>query len=133
MNPNTWQEGNSRYLTVSLKWLRLRLEQLARQSGAAPEPPPVTPPPPPPQMHTPRGKSSRWPHWFGSAAAEGAVAGAAEPLLLPVPNFDELLKQAAAEREEAAKMEPPPALFVLGQQLGLSDFEREVLMLCVAT
>jgi AAA+ superfamily predicted ATPase len=42
------------------------------------------------------------------------------------------LEQAAAARTAAAQVSPPPALVLLGAELGLSEFERDVLLLCVA-
>ena len=33
---------------------------------------------------------------------------------------------------EAAPIDPPPALVILGQRLGLSQFEQEILLLCAA-
>jgi hypothetical protein len=33
---------------------------------------------------------------------------------------------------DAARMEPPPALVILGQRFGLSDFEQSTLLLCAA-
>ena len=77
----TWQEGNARYLSAALSWLRLRLEGMA--SGNADE-------------------------------------------------TDVLLQ---AEQELAlceSQMDPPPALAVLAQHLGLSRFEQQVMLLCTA-
>ncbi|HNB53952.1 MAG TPA: ATP-binding protein, partial [Anaerolineales bacterium] len=45
---------------------------------------------------------------------------------------DKGLQEAAARMAEAEKMAPPPALKILGQRLGLSLFEQEVLLLCAA-
>jgi len=42
------------------------------------------------------------------------------------------LAAAAAAREIAAGMDPPPALIILAQRLGLSPFERDTLLLCAA-
>src|SRR5882757_2315243 len=38
----------------------------------------------------------------------------------------------AAARDAAAASDPPPALLLLAQNFGLSDFERDVLLLCAA-
>jgi hypothetical protein len=77
-----WHEQNGRYLTLSLAWLRLLLEQRAED--------PVAP-----------------------ADAEVAAADAA---------------RTAAAHEMIA----PPALETLARRFGMSDFERDVLLLCVA-
>ncbi len=42
------------------------------------------------------------------------------------------LAQAAAAMDAAAAASPPPALLILAQRLGLSAFERNVLLLCAA-
>jgi hypothetical protein len=42
------------------------------------------------------------------------------------------VRQAEQERSEAARFDPPPALELLGRQLGLSPFEKNILLLCVA-
>src|SRR6266404_1204440 len=39
---------------------------------------------------------------------------------------------ASTDRESAARTNPPPALLLLAQNFGLSDFERDVLLLCAA-
>jgi ATPase family associated with various cellular activities (AAA) len=44
----------------------------------------------------------------------------------------EEIEQAARLMELAAAQEPPPALILLSQLLGLSDFERSLLLLCAA-
>jgi AAA+ superfamily predicted ATPase len=38
----------------------------------------------------------------------------------------------ATDRETASRTDPPPALLLLAQNFGLSDFERDVLLLCAA-
>ncbi|MEU3660519.1 ATP-binding protein [Streptomyces sp. NPDC032940] len=45
---------------------------------------------------------------------------------------EEGLRAAAQEMEDAAQAHPPPALISLGALLGLSEFERHTLLLCVA-
>jgi hypothetical protein len=49
-----------------------------------------------------------------------------------VPAGDDALASAAAAREAAAQMDPAPALQLLADQLRLSPFERDVVLLCVA-
>lgn len=57
-----------------------------------------------------------------------APGGPAEP---PGP-ADGVLRRLAATLEKSAQSVPPPALVALGQRLGLSRFERDVLLLCAA-
>jgi len=45
---------------------------------------------------------------------------------------DRNVEQAAEHMAEAAQSDPPPALHILGQRLGLTQFEREILLLCAA-
>ncbi len=45
---------------------------------------------------------------------------------------DDEITKAAQALAEAAKVDPPPALVILGRNLGLSQFEREILLLCAA-
>jgi ATPase family associated with various cellular activities (AAA) len=42
------------------------------------------------------------------------------------------IEQSAARRAEAAQIKPPPALILLAQKFGLSEFERDTLLLCAA-
>lgn len=42
------------------------------------------------------------------------------------------ISEAAAAMETAAAIDPPPALMILSQRLGLSRFEQQVLLLCAA-
>lgn len=42
------------------------------------------------------------------------------------------VREAAAARDEAAKMVPPPALYLLADQLRLTPFERDIVLLCAA-
>lgn len=46
--------------------------------------------------------------------------------------MQEEIDEAEKGMAEAADCHPPPALILLSQQLGLSDFERSLLLLCVA-
>ena len=125
-----WHDDNNRYLAASLKWLRLRLQQLL---------PPVPPPPAAavvvasPSPLAPAASRA----WFGtrpgSAAALAAPPSATETLpLLEGQSAAEVLRQAAQEREAAAACDPPPALVMLARHLGLTAFERDTLLLCAA-
>lgn len=60
-------------------------------------------------------------------AEPGAPVAPAEP-----GPADDALRSLAAALEESAQSVPPPALVALGQRLGLSSFERGVLLLCAA-
>jgi len=108
-----WQQNNDIYLARALHWLRLRLGDRLQPTPSPPE----TPPAPPPQR------------WFNRLV---------EPPAPPLPESaveivpDDSLDVAAAAMEEAAQTSPPPALIQLTEQFGLSAFEQNVLLLCVA-
>jgi hypothetical protein len=106
-----WLEANEEYLAAALVWLRLRLVWLAGQDQ-----PPIT--------ASPRSGS-----WFKLSERSPGGEGASTP----VPKVsDRDLQQAAEAMAEAEACSPPPALLLLQQQFGLSDFERLILLLCAA-
>ena len=55
-----------------------------------------------------------------------------KPQSPPVNALDAAEARAAATRSEAARIDPPPALIVLAQRLGLKDFERDTLLLAAS-
>jgi hypothetical protein len=107
-----WQENNDRYLAEALAWLRLRLARLAK--GTPPEQPDAV------------AKCEQSSGWFGMG--KRSVEESAPPV---EKDIDDVTKAAQA-MAEAAKVDPPPALVILGQRLGLSQFEQEILLLCAA-
>ena len=113
MNTETWFEANNRYLAASLQWLRLRLLRLA------PAELPVAEEPSPSQATAKSG-------WFHRRREAIPTVAARES------DIEEQIRQAAAEREATAEMEPQPALILLAQRLDLSAFERDTLLLCAA-
>jgi hypothetical protein len=120
-----WQESNGRYLEAALAWLRLRLERLAPPPAAAV----VTVPAAAPAPAAPFQPPGFWSFWRASTA-EPALRPALPPA--PVGATAEAVAAAAKAMEEAEKSEPPPALLLLAQRLGLSRFERDILLLCAA-
>jgi len=111
MSADPWLEANNLYLAASLRWLRLRLRRLNPGRKATPSPAP---------------SSGQRRSWFGRGAGT-------EPLLaLPPQDPADAIRHAAEERTAAAAMDPPPALMLLAGRLGLTDFERDTLLLCAA-
>lgn len=108
-----WTECNNRYLSASLQWLRLKLRKLL-------------PPPAPAPLSADAVAASRR-RWFEirdqAPPPRPAIAG---------PTLDDEIESAARARAEAGAGVAPPALVLLAQRLGLSDFERDVLLLCAA-
>ncbi len=112
-NKPDWLQTNQRYLTTSLAWLRLRLEQLVQHDH------PATPQSQPVQQEQHRGL------FGGRAESPPPVAPRSTPT-------NDQLAQYLSEMKAAESQEPAPALVTLSNRLGLSQFEREVLLLCVA-
>ena len=124
-NATDWQEGNARYLAAALAWLRACMEQLAARHAEAPGSFALPAPVPKEQ---PR---SIWKH-FGRPPAE--LPARTPSLLLSGgvnSHADRRVIQAAEALQAAAEMDPPPALLLLTQRLGLSQFEQQVLILCL--
>ena len=130
-NGADWQKGNARYLSTAMAWLRACLEQLAgqqkeehRESQSLLELPVVA---------APEGTKSVWRQFLRKPPQLSAKTPS---LLLPssahVGIHDLEVEQAAAAMQAAAsEMDPPPALLLLSQRLGLSQFEGQVLILCL--
>lgn len=108
MTEAEWLQANAQFLAAAIAWLRGLLEA---QDTAAPRPAPPPPPPPrPPERRL-------WP--FGRRDA-----------LSPPPSQPQIAVAPGGPTEPAGT--PPPALTILAQRLGLSPFERNVLLLCAA-
>src|SRR5215831_9773812 len=116
---NNEPEINSIYLATALCWLRLRLERLAQRTQ---RPAPVLLARS--AQETPSQRVIFWHH--------------PRPLpALPAPKvkspaLDEQIEHYALEMSAAESADKHPALIVLGNTLGLSSFERNVLLLCIA-
>ncbi len=123
-NGSDWQKANARYLSAAMAWLRACLEQFSAQ----PESPSTIALPPLPVSE---GRKSVWRHFLGGSPAELP----AKPTLLLAGagiHADQRVAQAAEAMQAAAnEMHPPPALLILTQRLGLSQFEQQLLLLCL--
>ncbi|MFG2126258.1 ATP-binding protein [Streptomyces sp. NPDC048751] len=114
-----WEEANNRYLSASLAWLRARLDVPARLGHEEAAPRRVTAP----------DNGRHWPRRGRPAAALPPAPAGPEPSRAGA-GADRL----AAERQDAARPEHtgPPALVALADRFGLTDFERDVLLLASA-
>jgi ATPase family associated with various cellular activities (AAA) len=128
-----WQEDNARYLAAALNWVRLLLQRQAhRESG------PVQLPPPPAPVESSAAEPeepSLFHRWFRQSSDKPTTSGPVPAgLLLPATDesIAEQIRLAAKAMDDAATMEPPPALHILAERFGLSRFERELLLLCAA-
>jgi hypothetical protein len=118
-----WQQGNARYLSEAVAWLRARLERRAAQ-----EPVSMTLTPSQPKEE-PR---SFWQQLVRRPPAEAGSISSLVPAPR-TPNAGGQPERTSADLVVAtSQMDPPPALVILGQRLGLSQFEREILLLCAA-
>ena len=119
-----WQNANDQYLSDALAWLRARLERLADR--AIPEPKAME--------HTER--VTRPPLYSFGFNRVVTLSGS------PATGQHESVRQDDAPKESQAIPTPPPvsdekqehptALVLLGNRFGLTAFERNVLLLCVA-
>src|SRR5438270_11036060 len=108
-----WQDGNARYLSTVLAWLRLRLERQVQklQAPALEIPAPVALLPLDPQATNVTHRITK-----EELAQDG----------------DEVAQKANEINAAELQMQSPPALVALSKRLGLSDFERDTLLLCIA-
>jgi hypothetical protein len=133
MTTPSWHEVNARYLSTALAWLRARLDRRAanEQGLAAPFSLELE--------GAPRTRQTE--------EAESVVAALGQPdppqptprtprVIVPAgpgARFDESLPRLAADLAAAeSKPGPAPALIQLARLFSLSQFEQEVLLLCVA-
>ena len=114
-----WHNGNQHYLAAALEWLRLRLKSLAAQDTAVPAA--MSPP-------EPRKKSCFFSFFRRSEEPESTTVATKHIQRVTEAH----IKVAEKKMQEAEAMEPPPALLILAKRLGLSRFEREVMLLCAA-
>jgi len=152
---------NAEYNRASLDWIELRLRRLAdRSEGETPgraqsfvssdaclsvdfkagekraEPEPIQPPPPRPFWRFWERAVAHTPSTARQTPPKGQPQPASAPLALPPgPGSvtDEQVARAVRNREEAAQgVNSTPAAIRIAERFGLSDFERDTLLLCAA-
>ena len=143
-----WLEANDQYLATALADLRARLQRAAQSQD-----PPATAVPVPaaaatalmesaPAVRAPGGQKHSWfARMFSSQPARTPLAGAqvidtppaAQPLVVELPDDGTAAIDAAASPASSVTggSKPTPALSVLASRLGLSAFERELLLLSI--
>jgi len=129
MSTDTWLDDNNRYLAASLQWLRLKLRSMVPADTSAKPLPAVT-------EAMPRPTAAQR-SWFARSGDAGTTVSQLPSAIPPQVEFDPAsstvaLEGAAEQRAAAAQADPPPALPLLAQRLGLSDFEADTLLLCAA-
>ncbi|HJQ31295.1 MAG TPA: ATP-binding protein [Pyrinomonadaceae bacterium] len=127
------EKANEEYLSAALTWLRLLL---LRAAGPEPSPVVLTPDAPEeaPAPGTPRRRLFR--RQQPAAGINERAQTPATHLLPPAQPLDlvtdEQLQEALDALRRAEASDPPPQLILLGVRFGLSQFERDVLLLCAA-
>jgi len=123
-NGTNWQEGNAKYLAAALTWLRASMEQFIDRQQEKPI-----------AVVLPTAQSTEEPKsiWRRFAGRPPELPPRTPNLLLTgtATRDGEDVVRAAAAMQAAAEMDPPPAPVILGQRLGLSQFEQQLLLLCV--
>jgi SpoVK/Ycf46/Vps4 family AAA+-type ATPase len=111
-----WQKGNDDFLAKALAWLRLRLLRLAPEEQLI-------------VAATPEAAVPKRRFWDRPLDAPPPATP-----LLPPPSAvtEEHVAQALAEMDAAEAATPRLAIGLLSQALGLSRFERDMLLLCAA-
>jgi hypothetical protein len=126
-----WQEENARYLAAALQWVRFRLQRQATRESSHIQPAPVSV-----ESGIPQDEPSLFQRLFGQSGDKPAPSMAAAPVALLLPASDQSLEEqiveAAKAVDQAAAVEPAPALHILAERFGLSRFERDLLLLCSA-
>jgi hypothetical protein len=134
-----WQTENAAYLSTALAWLHGRLERHAERSleplviSAETLQEPVQPELPAPQ--TPKRRGGRREPAKPTEVIPADTSTAVPKIERPEPvrlELDGLARLAAELADAEAHITAPPALIMLSRRLGLSQFEREVLLLCAA-
>ncbi len=126
-----WQASNARYLSLALAWLRGKLESRAapgQEPAVIPAPEPkaiVAEPQPEPGPPPKRARGRREP------ATQQSPATPPSPAQTDA-NTDSMKKRASELAAAESQGPAPPALVTLSRRLGLSPFERDVLLLCAA-
>lgn len=123
-NVAAWHATNNAWLAAAVEWLRLLLAHHAFSA-------PATVVLPSQSSQPPQDAAAPW--WkFGRRAGDAPQNA---PLALPAATADvsrEQVDQAAARMAALEEADPPPAMILLARRIGLSRFERDVLLLCVA-
>src|SRR5689334_16988512 len=113
-DPGEWQQGNEKFLSAALAWLRLRLKRAAHTNSQ-------------PGIAHAAAQGADAPTLRRRLFRRNADPSAPKPAVLMLPPARvsaEQIEHAERRMEEAAaELDPPPALVLLAQRFGLSRFE----------
>jgi ATPase family associated with various cellular activities (AAA) len=118
-----WQQNNADYLEAALKWLRLRLLYAIESTK------PVVSNAPPPESSAPKQKWSLR-EQIGHPQDQSTTPLAVSPSIKKTNPGE--LDQAEKVMWQAEQVLPHPAMIELRVRFGLSRFEQQVLLLCIA-
>jgi hypothetical protein len=124
LGAENWSQKNDAYLAAALEWLRLSLRRMAASHPADP----VAVHEDPPQPAEPRAFGELL---FGRKTEARPQHKPSHPAP-PPEDFIGAIAAARSRMQEAASMDPPPALHMVAMRFGLSEFESHLLLLCVA-
>ena len=120
-----WQKNNENHLAAAFEWLRLSLTTLA-----------------PPNIIVPNESSAIVNYQVQEESGWNFLRKKKPSVKVPLieigtsadggERLRSQIAEAAARLDEAAKAEPPPALVILSERLGLSRFETQILLFCAA-
>src|SRR5262245_26353913 len=118
MSPDAWAEANNRYLAASLAWLQLRLRRLVANEPAVPRRVVAAND----RVATKGTRSGVLGRLFGWVPSGLDAAPPSNVFVSSTPqnSLPGDIRSALAAREEAAQIDPPPALVLLEQRFGLS-------------
>jgi hypothetical protein len=119
-----WEQGNARYLSAAVAWLRACLERAVAGDVGPSLPLPATV-----VEHHP----SFWSRLVQGPGQPQATTGHLLPAAGSSAGNDRVANAAAELQKAESQVDPPPALVSLSKRLGLSTFEQQVLLLCVGT
>src|SRR5215203_792528 len=138
----SWHQANDRYLAAAVEWLRLLLSHHGPSAAQPLIGPPTGPVIGTDQRATPRNEtaaeksaSAAW--WSLRRTSPGTTATPPPPAqrALPPASMEvtaEQVREAEQRMRAAEESDPPPAMTLLARRTGLTEFERDVLLLCIA-
>lgn len=131
----SWHQANDTYLAAAADWLRLLL---THHVPSSPQPMLVGERRASPRNESEAEKNESAAWWTFRRTSPGTTPTPPPPPqrpALPPASTEVTIEQvrAAEERMRAAeRSDPPPAMALLARRTGLTEFERDVLLLCIA-
>ena len=133
-----WHQANDAYLAAAVEWLRLLLMRHVPPSATASTVIPHGDERAAPRPPSAGGDEPSW--WKFRKTATGTTPVPPPPspsprLALPAAPSEVTAEQVAAAEtrmRDAERIDPAPALSLLARRIGLTPFERDVLLLCIA-